>query len=115
MTKGQQDLYLHPSSFSGVLDEDNIQSLQEQLSKAQAFRCYHVDCYEEYRDLSDKGCWAELEAKRDEITEYILKKCRQEIPTVESGSFGAHMNVSLVNDGPFTVILDSNELNLQMN
>ena len=49
------------------------------------------------------------------IYEYILKKCRQEIPTVESGSFGAHMNVSLVNDGPFTVILDSNELNLQMN
>ena len=76
VTKGQQDLYLHPSSFSGVLDEDNIQSLQEQLSKAQAFRCYHVDCYEEYRDLSDKGCWAELEAKRDEITEYILEKCR---------------------------------------
>ena len=47
------------------------------------------------------------------IYEYILKKCRQEIPIVESGSFGAHMNVSLVNDGPFTVILDSNELNLQ--
>lgn len=44
------------------------------------------------------------------IYEYILKKCRQEIPTVESGSFGAHMNVSLVNDGPFTVILDSDEL-----
>ena len=76
MAKDRQDLYLHPSSFSGVLDEDNIQSLQEQLSKAQAFRCYHVDCYEEYRDLSDKGCWAELEAKRDEITEYILEKCR---------------------------------------
>ncbi len=76
VTKGQQDLYLHPSSFSGVLDEDNIQSLQEQLSKAQTFRCYHTDRYEEYRDLSDEGYRAELEAKRDEITEYILKKCR---------------------------------------
>ena len=76
VTKDQQDLYLHPSSFSGVLDEDNIQSLQEQLSKAQAFRCYHVDCYEEYHDLSDEGYRAELEAKRDEITDYILKKCR---------------------------------------
>ena len=76
VTKGQQDLYLHPSSFSGVLDEDNIQSLQEQLSKAQAFRCYHVDCYEEYHDLSDEGYRAELEAKRDEITAYILERCR---------------------------------------
>lgn len=76
VTEGQQDLYLHPSSFSGVLDEDNIQSLQEQLSKAQVFRCYHVDCYEEYRDLSDEGYRAELEAKRDEITGYILEKYR---------------------------------------
>ena len=76
VTKSQEDLYLHPSSFSGVLDEDNIQSLQEQLSKAQAFRCYHVDCYEEYHDLSDEGYRAELEAKRDEITGYILEKCR---------------------------------------
>ncbi len=29
VTKDRQDLYLHPSSFSGVLDEDNIQSLKE--------------------------------------------------------------------------------------
>ena len=76
VTKGQQDLYLHPSSFSGVLDEDNIQSLQEQLSKAQTFRCYHTDRYEEYRDLSDEGYRAELETKRDEIIAYILKRCR---------------------------------------
>lgn len=76
VAKDRQDLYLHPNSFSGVLDEDNIQSLQEQLSKAQAFRCYHVDCYEEYRDLSDEGYRAELETKRDEITGYILEKCR---------------------------------------
>ena len=45
VTKGHQDLYLHPTSFSGVMDEANIQLLQEQLSKAQTFGCYHVDCY----------------------------------------------------------------------
>ena len=33
-------------------------------------------CYEEYQDLSDEAYLAELEAKRDEITDYILKKCR---------------------------------------
>ena len=39
VTKGHQDLYLHPTSFSGVLDEANIQPLQEQLSKALTFQC----------------------------------------------------------------------------
>lgn len=41
---------------------------------------------------------------------YIITKCRQEISVVEEGSFGADMKVSLLNDGPFTVILDSEEI-----
>jgi len=76
VTKDQQDLYLHPSSFSGVIDEANIEALQEQLVQARIFHCYHVDRYEEYQDLSDESYRAELEAKRDEITGYILEKCR---------------------------------------
>lgn len=76
VTKDRQDLYLHPASFSGVMDEDNIQSLQEQLLKAQTFRCYAVDCYEEYTDLSDEEYRAVLEAKREEITAFILEQCR---------------------------------------
>ena len=76
VAKGHQDLYLHPTSFSGVLDEANIQPLQEQLSKAQTFQCYHVDCYEDYQDLSDEEYRAALEAKREEITDFILKQCR---------------------------------------
>lgn len=76
VAKDRQDLYLHPNSFSGVLDEDNVQPLREQLSKAHAFRCYHADLYEEYQDLDDEGYRAELEARRDEITGYILEKCR---------------------------------------
>ena len=43
VTKDRQDLYLHPTSFSGVMNEANIQSLQEQLSKAQTFQCYAVN------------------------------------------------------------------------
>ena len=68
VTKDRQDLYLHPTSFSGVLDENNIQSLKEQLLTAQSFQCYAVDYYEEYR--------AALESKRDEITAFILEQCR---------------------------------------
>ena len=76
VTKGHQDFYLHPTSFSGVLDEANIQPLQEQLSKALTFQCYHADRYEEYLDWSDEEYRAALEAKRGEITNFILEQCR---------------------------------------
>lgn len=45
-----------------------------------------------------------------ELYEYVLEKCKESIPVVERGEFGAHMQVSLVNHGPFTIILDSDEL-----
>ncbi len=44
------------------------------------------------------------EAKR--LYEYFIEVCRREIPDVQTGEFGAEMKVSLVNDGPFTIILE---------
>lgn len=44
------------------------------------------------------------------LYEYIIEKCRENVPVVETGSFGAEMKVSLVNDGPFTIVLDSERL-----
>jgi len=38
--------------------------------------------------------------------------CKLQVPVVESGIFGADMSVSLENDGPFTIVLDSDSLNL---
>ena len=73
VAKDQQDLYLHPSSFSGVLEEANIQPLQEQLSKAKTFRCYHVDCYEEYQDLSDEAYRAELEGRNKIGNQFVAE------------------------------------------
>ncbi len=49
-------------------------------------------------------------ALAEELYEYIISKCKESIPVVEKGSFGADMKVSLVNDGPFTVVLDSEQL-----
>ena len=46
----------------------------------------------------------------EEMYEYIIAKCKEQVPTVEQGRFGADMKVSLVNDGPFTIILDSETL-----
>ena len=44
------------------------------------------------------------------LYEYIVDKCRQRVSRVDTGEFGAQMQVSLVNEGPFTIILDSDEL-----
>ena len=46
----------------------------------------------------------------EELYEYIIAKCRETVPVVERGRFGAVMQVSLVNDGPFTIVLDSDTL-----
>lgn len=45
-----------------------------------------------------------------ELYEYTISKCKEEIEIVEQGEFGADMKVELLNDGPFTVLLDSDEL-----
>ena len=49
-------------------------------------------------------------APANELYQYIIQQCRQEIGKVEEGSFGAEMKVSLLNDGPFTIWLDSDEI-----
>ncbi len=45
-----------------------------------------------------------------DMYEYIIAKCKEQVPVVERGQFGADMKVSLINDGPFTIILDSDNL-----
>lgn len=42
----------------------------------------------------------------DRLYRYFVKKCRERVEKVETGEFGADMKVSLVNDGPFTIVLD---------
>ena len=44
------------------------------------------------------------------LYEYMLDLLRKDFPDVQHGEFGADMKISLVNDGPFTIILDSDEL-----
>ena len=44
------------------------------------------------------------------LYEHIIEEARKYVPVVERGSFGAEMKVELLNDGPFTIVLDSKEL-----
>ena len=46
----------------------------------------------------------------NELYEYIIERCQGLFRKTEHGVFGADMKVSLVNDGPFTVVLDSKEI-----
>lgn len=44
--------------------------------------------------------------KANELYEYIIEECKKLVPVVEHGEFGADMKVELLNDGPFTILLD---------
>ncbi|HCD69238.1 MAG TPA: D-tyrosyl-tRNA(Tyr) deacylase [Ruminococcaceae bacterium] len=46
----------------------------------------------------------------EKLYDYIISECKKEIEVVEQGEFGADMKVELLNDGPFTIFLDSDEL-----
>ncbi len=45
-----------------------------------------------------------------ELYEMFAEQCRSHVKAVEMGQFGADMKVELLNDGPFTLMLDSREL-----
>lgn len=44
------------------------------------------------------------------LYEYIIALCESKVPVVQHGVFGADMKIHLLNDGPFTIILDSDEI-----
>ena len=46
----------------------------------------------------------------NEMYEYIIEKCRESVDEVQTGEVGADMKVQLLNDGPFTILLDSDQL-----
>lgn len=46
----------------------------------------------------------------NEMYEYIIEKCRESVDEVQTGELGADMKVQLLNDGPFTILLDSDQL-----
>ena len=67
----------------------------------------YADCKKGNRpSFTDAGKPDRAEA----LYEYIIEKASAQVPAVQRGVFGADMKVSLINDGPFTVILDSDRL-----
>ena len=48
--------------------------------------------------------------KAEAMYEEFIRECRKEVRKVDHGEFGAIMKVTIENDGPFTIVLDSREL-----
>ena len=67
----------------------------------------YADCRKGNRPSFIKAGNPEL---ANNLYEYIIAKCKEKIPDVQTGIFGADMKISLVNDGPFTILLDSEDL-----
>lgn len=91
---------------SGGKTNLNLESVQGELLIISQFTLY-ADCKHGNRPSFINAGGPDL---ADDLYEYIIKKCKETVPVVEHGEFGADMKVSLLNDGPFTVMLDSDEI-----
>ena len=87
-------------------DEVSCADIDAPLLVVSQFTLY-ADCRKGNRPSFIKAGNPEL---ANNLYEYIITKCKEEIPDVQTGIFGADMKISLINDGPFTILLDSEDL-----
>ena len=98
---------LHLRLFEDAAGKTNLslQDVEGELLLISQFTLY-ADCRRGNRP-GFTGAGSPDHARR--LYEYMISLCRQSCRT-EQGIFGADMQVSLVNDGPFTIVLDSAEM-----
>lgn len=84
----------------------SLESVAGELLLVSQFTLY-ADCKKGNRPSFIKAGKPDL---ANSLYEYIITECKKQVPVVETGSFGADMKVELLNDGPFTILLDSAEL-----
>ncbi|MBP5246765.1 MAG: D-tyrosyl-tRNA(Tyr) deacylase [Fibrobacter sp.] len=80
----------------------SIRDVKGELLLVSQFTLY-ADCHKGNRPTFN-GAGNPALAK--DLYEYIIVECQKQLPVVQTGRFGADMQVSLVNDGPFTILLD---------
>lgn len=117
----------------GVGDDDTIEILEKMANKMLKLRIFADENDKTNLSLADVGgellvvsqftLYADCRKgnrpsfikagapdKANELYEYFKEYCRKTVSVVESGVFGADMKVELCNDGPFTIVLDSDEI-----
>ena len=94
--------------FSDENDKMNLslRNINGELLLVSQFTLY-ADCKKGNRPSFTNAAKPEY---ANELYEYIIEKCKENGYSVQQGIFGADMNVELLNDGPVTIVLDSDEL-----
>ncbi|MBN1891391.1 MAG: D-tyrosyl-tRNA(Tyr) deacylase [Clostridiales bacterium] len=115
----------------GVAAEDTREMADKMVRKLVGLRIFEDECGKINRSITDVGgsllivsqftlCADTSRGNRpgfsnaadpetaNALYEYFSKKCREAGLPVENGIFGAHMDVELCNNGPFTIILEQN-------
>ena len=94
--------------FSDENDKINLSlaDVKGQLLLVSQFTLY-ADCKKGNRPSFTDAARPE---EASELFDYIISECKKQNYEVQTGIFGADMKVSLLNDGPFTIILDSDDL-----
>ena len=119
--------------FIGVCEEDNEQIADKMIKKLIGLRIFEdengktnldlksvegelllISQFTLYADCKKGNRPSFIKAGKPEMAnnlyEYIIAECKKQVERTERGEFGADMKVELLNDGPFTILLDSNEL-----
>lgn len=83
----------------------SLADVEGQLLVVSQFTLY-ADCHKGNRPSFIKAGSPE---KANHLYEYFVERCRNMAVKVEHGRFGADMKVELLNDGPFTLMLEADE------
>ena len=87
----------------GVGKDDTTEVVDKYLKKLLQLRIFEDENGKTNRSLMDIGGDPQ---RAEQLYEYMIEKAKEQVPVVETGIFGADMKVSLINDGPFTILLD---------
>ncbi len=106
-TKEIADKYIDKMIKLRIFEDENgktnlsLSQVNGELLIISQFTLY-ADCSHGNRPSFVDAGGAEL---ANNLYEYFKAECKKRVPVVESGEFGASMKVSLVNEGPFTIVL----------
>ena len=90
-------------------DENDKMNLSLQSVKGELLIISQFTLYGDCKKSGNRPSFSDA-AKPDiaiPLYEYFVSECKKLIPVVQTGIFGADMKVNLLNDGPVTIIMDS--------